>query len=362
MNTFATLKTKRWFRILFTLLKIFLVLYILWHVLLLFLTWPNYWDDKTIDDADLIPVMKDAAAPAVNAANYLPIQNDATDLEKSILTKKPEYKDNQFYIEGEIVSGAKLQKFISDSQPLVAKFEKAATLSIYECPLSFNKYSVDTELCQLGSLRDLAALVVFHAEYSFINNDVSKAVALVTSLLKVGHLIVEQENPPALIEQLVGLAIIKFALNSIETHPELKKALRSTIQKFSISDESSVRAIKAEYLTLKSAILLGFTGETETEKYISNQGTYFLRPKETVNNLAEFTRLNIKSVRTPCNETSDYTMLDTLFIKSKESSRLRNFYKPNFFGKILLATILAPLDSIRDSRCEINNRLTIIAK
>lgn len=362
MNTFATLKTKRWFRIVFTFLKILLVLYIVWNLLVSFLTWPNYWDDKTINDADLIPVMKEAVASELNAATYLPIQNDITDFEKSILTKKPEFKDKQFYIEGEIVSGARLQKFILDSQPLVAEFEKAATQSIYECPLSLNKYDVDTEFCQLGTLRSLATLIAFHTEFVLRNNNVSRAGKLTSTLLKVGHLIVEQKNPAAVIEHLVGMAIMGIALDTIEAHPELKKILTSQILEYSVSDESSVRVLRANYLTSKNMILLGFTGEAETEKNIANQGAYFLRPKETVNNLAEFSRLNIKSILIPCNETSNSTIIDELMIKNKESSSLRNFYRPNIMGKILLATVLAPLDSIRDRRCEINNRLTIIAK
>lgn len=361
MNTFAILKTKRWFRIIFTLLKIFLVLYIVWNLLLVFLTWPNYWDDKTIDDADLIPVMKEAAAPAENVATYLPIKNDATSAEKIILDKKLTVINNQFYINNQVVEGFALEQFIIDSQPLVTKFEKAASQSLYQCPSSFGQYALTTTLCELGHFRSLAVLTAFHAEYYLSMNDTKRAVRLITSVLNVGHLVVEQETPAPLIEHLVGLAIIGIALNATEAHPELTATLQPIIKKYHISETANGKALQAEYLMNKDIILSGFGSTNTADKKIFDKGAYFMRRNETVNNLAEYERASIKIAVTPCAVVPDTTNETDLLEKYKDSSSILGFFRPNFSGRVFLATILTSLSSVRDKRCELNSQIDKIA-
>jgi hypothetical protein len=178
-------------------------------------------------------------------------------------------------------------------------------------------------------------------------------------------LVVEQDTPPVLIEYLVGLALYRLGLSVVEMYPAIQNNLQAELKTYLISDDLNGRVMQAEYAILKNSILPALTGQTEVEKKIISEttyfSTYFLRPNETVNDLAQAMRINIAIMSTSCNLVPDTTQADALIEKYQNSLSIIGVLKPNVIGRVLLGTILASLSGVQTHRCEINNQIEALA-
>ncbi len=384
MNTPVTLKTNRCFRTVSLLLIIFILIGILGYVLYLVLTNSNLWDIETVNDADL-QFEKVISEENENAANFLPVVHGSTQAESKILDSMPVYENRQFYkwvskplSEKELMSDAELLKYIADSTPLVDKFIKASKKSYYHCPLDVYVYP-RSETCYVGTIREVAALVILHAEYALRINDIDRAQVLVTSLFDVGELVLKQKNPISLIDYLVGKSVLDVTITLIESNKDLQKLFQYSINKFTLPNDVLTRPMIAEYHIFKSGIYQkeilieqGFGEFTENP-------SYSWRPNTTANLYAEYIRAAIVAYATPCEIEPDYSKLEAmraefgkdyeLFLSDVSEGSFTNFrgdllklkIKPNVIGHLILAQSSQDKSNLRDQRCDLNSRIKKIS-
>jgi hypothetical protein len=354
MNTTATpMSKKKWSwskRFFITLGAIGLLICAVWQ----YTHWPNYWDDATINDADLL-VVPPPAPEKNNAATYIAIQNDLTKNDQEILDRTPIYKEKAFYSSDNLrLSDTAVRAYVTESRVLVQAFVTASKQNVYQCPLSHGQNSFKTDTCNLGVLREYAELAAFHAQYALSINDYGAATLYTESILRFGKLVVNQEMPFGQIDYMVGAAIYRTALDILESSPVLVKMMQGTLMGYEIPSDAPVVAMKSEYRSRKG-IVLEFMEAKDSET--GHRSTYFHQPYRTINIMADLFRIDIKNLAIDCAVPIDNSAFETHLNKNSFEVTFSSLVKPNRTGRMYLKMLMSPAASSRGLHCEINTRL-----
>jgi hypothetical protein len=336
--------------------KIIGLIVIVLFALNVFFRYPFWWDDATLNDSDLQVSIGEPIPERENAATYIPIQSELPEGEARLLSNIPAYRDGAFYRGDTKVSNSELQKYISDSTPLVSSFEEASKQSAYQCPLSFGQFNPSTPSCKLGTVRQLGVLTLLHAKYYEQIGQIERSVQLVDATLQMGRLVTIQLFGPEIIEGLVGIALTKISLEHIEASVVLKNYYKQKLSKYRLADDVFTIMMKHEYQMFKESLY-----NTSPYQSLAGRGTYLMQPNQTFNLLAEITRQTSNTISTPCNQTSDKTKLDGLLLDLQNTMSPLGFVKQNFLGRVFVSTVAADLSSLRDSRCDINTQIEALS-
>ena len=305
------------------------------------------WDDASIVDSDLTATIATAVKPADNAYEILPKFSELTTTETNAL----ELINTTAPLADRLgkLTPTQQKKFITDTTGLVEKFKQASAKPAYQCPKLQNVYGRAAEGCDLSTLQKISQVTAIHAYYHGTNGNVSEATKLAESLLKLAHLIQQQEEPGMLIEYLMSMAMKLNAVDIIDA--KITQPLVTT--KYQIQPVFIENALLREYKDTKAMILEGFGPNAIA--------TYWFQPNQTINDFAKFTRVDIARIVVPCGKTPDMTAATNAFNRIRQPLDLKLLLNQNFKGNLLLNVILAGYGGqggIRDKACELNTRLS----
>lgn len=314
-----------------------------------------FTDDKQINDSDLVLQPVELLPQSNNAHYSLPaIDTLPTQQQKSYETALQYAKE----AEGINLNNQEAIHLISQTRSLTDAVIEASTKSGYQCPTSVNNYGLDAELCSLNDIRGLAALTAFRAEVEADTGNTDQAIRTAVSVVKLGDLVGNAEQT-ALIEHLVGIAVMNIGLESLErtlnaATTTSNQTIRSAIldlEQSKISDTTFADSLRGEYMGMK-----------DTSKSFEQFSSYFYQHNKTVNQRAEVFRMGVAISSQGCDvdTTQEQQEVNQLVEEIRLSPTKWPIISPNFIGKVLNSVVVASLNTVNERGCEVNERITLM--
>ena len=278
-----------------------------------------------------------------NSYTYLPAKGERTKTEISAL----EVVRRGYATATKALTPTQLAQVIIDTESLVKKFKEAVTRDVYQCPNLLNQFNYDATPCDLGNLREMAALAIFHTEYHLGQGDVIRARALLNSALKLSRLVAYQDQPTYL-DLLVSYAVIDSVLNILDS-PGGRSV--GELQTFQISTSSLSKAIIREYVSGRSLL---------TTKLAQSRTTYWPQPQRTQNLLTLHTDNELQFIERPCGDREAARVLEEQFLAAQFRPELGSaVIGPNAGGRILIELLVAArlAVTLKEGACAINERV-----
>ena len=311
------------------------------------------WDDQSIDDADIIISSVMPLSDDKNILALLPNKQTVTQKQYGLLQDIPVKTDGIYVHDGIALTDQQLKNYITDTQDIVTTFESSLKRDKLQCAknLPVDALGHVEEMCELGFIRTLTALVLLHAQYSLDEGQPERAKKLTLLTLKLGHALVDQRQAISMIEHLLGRAVMDLSITMLGTINEIQPVGWNDLDVYQISAGSLRRAFEGEYLFNKSLILKTIDPGLRTP-------FYFASPNKTVNSLAEFNRAEMAVVMTPCTDEIDMSPFAKTMAENKNVMSFNSFFRPNFVGRLSLSVLVTPLATkMRQSVCETNQKL-----
>jgi hypothetical protein len=306
-----------------------------------------FTDDPEIHDSDLLLSEITALEQSENAHYFLPVIKELKPDQRSDFEVALEFARAD---EGGVSGSPEAILAVEKVSNLVDDFVTASDKKGYQCPTVVNDYNFDAKLCSLNDIRNLAVLTSLRADIEAAAGNYDQAIKTAVSIVRMGALVGNSEQP-VIIERLVGMALSRIGLETIQKIIDLpefsignsQNEVMAELDRYKFNNSSSVASMKREYLTLKNSY-------APLEQYAS----YFYQHNKTVNDLAEVFRRQIEVLGSSCGPEH-----------LKKSEDLENYIRrnqaiypvpaaPNYIGEIVNMVIIASLNNIKDSDCEIS--------
>ena len=307
-------------------------------------------DDNQINDSDLILEQIAVLEESKNAHYMLPIIDELS------TRQLEEYEIALTIAEGlqdeTVTNSDDILGYVNSVQNLTDRFIAASNRQAYQCPTLTNNYEADAPLCNLSDIRNLALLTSLRAfaETNIGNSDQSLETSM--SIVRMGNLLSNSEQP-ILIEHIVGIALMRIGLESIErtidskatTSDEVLINTADELQDYMMHGTALSTSLQKEYMSTKESL-------RPFEKY----SQYFYQHNKTVNDLAELTRKQMEVAVASCGD--DYSrklkQLESYVDEEQKDVNAFLLISPNGIGEILKGGLMASLGSVRGKECELN--------
>jgi len=324
-------------------------------------------DNKTLNDAHVLPTDQSIVADADNAYLALILKEEMTTVELAALKKVSAlHKD---LISGEkIVNPSELHSVVTETKRISDAFIGASKLSSIQCPSYVNKMNLPVGGCELNTIRDTALLLYLRMIDGVNQGDYQDAVTASVAIVNFSHHFEQMSTNVSLIEYLVssvvrkvGYDAIEYILSEIEKlHnqglieqsivDEIKIAIRSALEKTKPDANALVNSWQVEYESLKQAS--GFPMDVPSN--------YFWHPNRTLQNFADIIGLRIKHQLQVCGSVEEklsLQILESTMSKYVEKETIYSYlFKPNAIGEILNSVVIPSESEYKSQYCTIEQR------
>jgi hypothetical protein len=293
-----------------------------------------YTDDDAIHDADLLLPDMVVLPEADNAHFALLIPPGTLSREEiSSLDKVHEYY--RALEQGRDIDIGSASIALENLTEVADRFIAASQKPGYQCPSLMDPYDPGTWMCPMGSVLDRARILVLHSYIEATRGNVEVALESALAPARLGKLI-SAEQPP-LDEHLVGIALVRIGVESIERivnkvatplSRDTASAIVRELETYELDGSSLEKSLKWEYVFGK-----------ETLRPFERFGGHLWHHNRTNNELAEWMRRNIAVARTTCDGNTVEQKISAL--KADIDKRSRNisgwtFIKPNGIGEAFI--------------------------
>lgn len=310
-----------------------------------------FTDDKHINDSDIVLQPVELLSQSDNAHYSLP------DIDSLPAQQQQSYEAALGFakeVQGTNLNNQEAINLINQTRSLTDAVIEASAKSGYQCPTSVNNYGLDAGLCSLNDTRDLAVLTAFRADVEADTGNTDQAIRTAVSVVQFGDLVGNTEQP-ALIEHLVGIAVINIGLESLErtlntsattSNQTIRSAISDLEQSKINNNNTFADSLRREYMGLKDA-----------SKSFEQFSNYFYQHNKTVNQRAEIFRMGVALSSQGCetDTTQGQKEVERLIEEIQLSPYEWPIISPNFIGKVLNSVMVASLNTAGQKGCEVND-------
>jgi hypothetical protein len=322
-------------------------------------------DQRSVDDADLEPVILTPIPLEENVYSVLPIPRNLGPEEKLAFDRALDEMPQEGIM---TLSPQDQWDWINMTQPLVDQFSLAVRASEYQCSDNLNDFSPNARLCPLNNFRQIASIVQEHAYYASEAGDYAAAAAYTGSLYQFGDALASNQQGH-LIEKLVAIAIFGMANESLSAllaasedgriiSDDSKRALRETLEEHHPRPEHLVSAPVMDYQNIKFT-LLHPEQLPEADEPFSNDFTmyqipssYIWHPNRTLNEFAEVARLQRNNYLASCDNDTYARELEVMVDEAIDQPLIITMLSPNGVGNILKRVVVASVNDVKETVCE----------
>lgn len=288
------------------------------------------WDDAEIIDADLV-VAQPVVVPEENVYLFLPKANDFNSTEEAafVFVTDP---DNDMLRADSIVA---YSSYISATNRIRKKVADAADHTGFSCPAE--------AACEYDYMRDLLTLLLVHARYQEEIGNISVAAVYYVDALTLGRYLMSQ---PDIISYLVGSMPYALMTELVAENKTSQATYVEALDTMPPDQQHMVQTIKSEYQSQKDIILNGWSDV---------RPTYWVQPNQTVNELADFARLQVSYFEQPCG--AGVVVLSEMEESISEYrntlSSFTSFVSQNLEGRVTLSVMVVSLSGLKDTYCAV---------
>jgi len=306
-----------------------------------------FTDDSQINDSDLLLPHDEIVSQSDNAFYALPDIENLSPSQQAVFDQARDYYAS--LEQGEDINILGASSTLATLTNVTDEFIEASKRPDYQCPYSTNKYGTDTILCPLNELPSIAQVVAVRSYIESRQGNTEDAFESALALARLGNSV--SSGQPLIIEHLVGIALTKTSMESIQRVLDNSAVSRDTalyvsqeLNKYQFDGSNLAISLKREYMSMK-----------DTSKPFAEFSNYFYQHNKTMNEFAEIMRQNIEVARKQCGSELERKTLEL----SAQAESSRDFMwwmllKPNGTGEMLKSIVGASLGNVRERECEIN--------
>lgn len=310
-----------------------------------------YTDDDAIHDTDLILPDVAVLPEADNAHFALPNLIGLSPEERSALDQAREYY--RALERGEHIDISSASIALENLIEIADRFIVASQKQGYQCPSSVNAHGLDTVICPVGLLRDMAQVVALRSYVEAARGNIEAAIESALAPARLGKLMSAEQ--PLLIEHLTGISLVRIGMESVGRVVNQAPALLSAETASAIARE--LETYELDGLSLERSLKREHMSGKETLRPFERFSGYVWHHNRTNNELAEWMWRNIEIARTTCDGNAVEQKINAL--KTDIDKRARNvsgwtLVKPNGLGEVLKSMVISGLGGSRERECEVN--------
>lgn len=322
-------------------------------------------DQRSVDDADLAPVILTPLPPEENVYSVLPIPRHLSPEEKLVFDRALDEMPQEGIM---TLSPQDQWGWINMTQPLVDRFTLAVRASEYQCSDNLNDFSPNASLCPLNDFRQIASIVQKHASYATEAGDYDVAAAYIGSLYRFGDALASNQQGH-LIENLVAIAIFGMANESLSAlldasedgrliSADSRRALREVLEEHHPLPEHLASAPVMDYQMIKFTLQNSEQLPEADEPFFNDFSMYQIppsyvwHPNRTLNEFAEVARLQRDNYLAPCGDDTYARELEAMVNEAIDQPLLMTILSPNGVGNVLKRVVIASLNNAKGTVCE----------
>ncbi len=309
-----------------------------------------YTDDDAINDADLILPSVTVLSETDNAHFALPKIDTLSPSERTAFDKAGEYYRALEKNENIDVGAASI--VLGDLAEITDRFVRVSGASEYQCPSSVNTHGLDAVICPLHELRDMAQIVALRSYVEATQGNTEAALVSAFAPARLGKLVSAEQ--PLLIEHLVGIALVRIGVESVE------RTVNQATSSLSVETSSAIARELAVYefdgSSLENSLKREYMSGKEVLRPFEQVGGYAFHYNSTNNEFAELARQNIEISGAECGDdlVQKMSALEASIDEERRSPMWWTLLKPNSIGGIMKSVFSSSLGGAREKECKLN--------